>query len=174
MHRDVKPANVLLERRGGSAHAYLTDFGLSKHRSSQSGLTRTGHWVGTVDYAAPEQVQAGEVDARTDVYALGCMLHELLTGGVPFPRSRDVSKLMAHVADPPPRVTDSDFGLPGGLDDVVLRALAKRPEDRFAAAGELARAAVAAAEPAGPPAEPLLPETAPPEPKADPGAPTVA
>jgi serine/threonine protein kinase len=80
VHRDVKPGNVLIENRDGSPHAYVTDFGLSKLTSSTTGLTRTGRWVGTVDYAAPEQVQAGEADARTDVYALGCVLYEALTG----------------------------------------------------------------------------------------------
>jgi serine/threonine-protein kinase len=145
VHRDVKPSNVLLEDRQGKAHAYLADFGVSKHVSSQSGLTSTGVWVGTLDYAAPEQVQSQPVDPRTDVYALGCLLHQGLTGQVPFPRARDVDKLMAHIAEPPPRPADIVPGLPRQFDEVVGRAMAKAPEDRFASAGDLASAALAAA-----------------------------
>jgi serine/threonine-protein kinase len=150
VHRDVKPANVLLEDRQGTAHAYLADFGVSKHMSSQSGLTGTGVWVGTLDYASPEQVQSQPVDARTDVYALGCLVYEGLTGQVPFPRARDVDKLMAHIAEPAPRPSDMVPDVPRDFDEVVARAMAKAPEQRFASAGELARVALAAAEQAGP------------------------
>jgi serine/threonine protein kinase len=155
IHRDVKPANILIEDRDGEAHAYLADFGLSKHVSSQSGLTGTGMWVGTIDYAAPEQIQAQDVTPRTDVYALGCVLYEMLTGEVPYPRARDVDKMMAHAADPPPTVTDA---VPPGFNDVVERALSKLPEDRYASAGALARAARAVAKDArSAPRQPLVP-----------------
>jgi serine/threonine protein kinase len=158
VHRDVKPANVLLESRDGEAHAYLADFGLSKHVSSQSGLTRTGMWVGTIDYASPEQIQAQDVTAATDVYALGCVLYEMLTGEVPYPRERDVDKMMAHAAEPPPTVTDA---VPERFNDVIERALGKRPEDRYASAGALAKSALTAAEDAGPaPEGPLVPPAA--------------
>jgi serine/threonine-protein kinase len=91
------------------------------------------------------------VDARTDVYALGCLLYEALTGQVPFPRARDVDKLMAHIAEPPPRPSAVAPGVPGDFDAVIARAMAKSPPERFTTAGELARAASAAAEQAGPP-----------------------
>ncbi len=150
VHRDVKPANVLIETRGGEPHVYLTDFGVSKHVSSQSGLTATGIWVGSIDYAAPEQLQSQAVDTRTDVYALGCLLYEALTGQVPFPRAREVDKMMGHLADPPPRPSEARSGVPAAFDAVVAQAMQKLPDERFASAGELARAALAAAEEAGP------------------------
>ncbi len=87
MHRDVKPGNVLLARQRGSEageHVYLSDFGLTKRSSSDSGITGTGQFVGTLDYAAPEQFKGGIPDARTDVYSLGCVLFECLTGRPPF------------------------------------------------------------------------------------------
>ena len=148
VHRDVKPGNVLIENRDGAPHAYVTDFGLSKLTSSTTGLTRTGRWVGTVDYAAPEQVQAGETDARTDVYALGCVLYEALTGQVPFPRSREVSKIVAHVSEPPPPIAEVAPDCPGerALSEIVKRAMAKDPEERYQSARDLARAVTAAAE----------------------------
>jgi serine/threonine protein kinase len=164
VHRDVKPGNVLLERREQGPHAYLTDFGLSRHADSKSGITGTGQWVGTVSYAAPEQVQAAEVDGRTDVYALGCVLHEMLTGEVPYPRDREVDKLIAHVTEPPPRVTDRGAGVPEAFDAVVSTAMAKSPEERFQTAGELGQAARDAAREAGPePPDPI------PFPSAQPG-----
>ena len=157
VHRDVKPGNVLLETGPGDVpHAYLTDFGLSKHAESTSGLTATGRWVGTTDYAAPEQIQAQEVDARTDVYALGCVLYEMLTGEVPFPRPREVDKMLAHVSDPPP-VPSAFADVPQEFDPIILRALAKNPHERHASADELARASLAAAEAAG--EAPPFPET---------------
>ncbi len=154
VHRDVKPANVLVEHRDGAPHAYLGDFGLSRHAASQSGLTATGTWVGTLDYAAPEQLQAQPIDHRTDVYALGCVLYEALTGAVPYPAERPLSKLMAHTLEPAPTVSG---GAPAAFDEVIARAMAKRPEDRYASAGELGRAALAAARAAGePPPHALL------------------
>jgi hypothetical protein len=145
VHRDVKPANILIAA-GGNDHAYLTDFGLTKHLASASGLTNTGQWVGTADYVAPEQIQGDPIDARTDVYALGCVLYELLTGTVPFPRDNQVAKIYAHLSEPPPQVDCAALGLPAGLDHVVRRAMAKRPDERFPSAGDLARATVAAIE----------------------------
>jgi serine/threonine protein kinase len=144
LHRDVKPGNIVLEGRPTHDTAYLTDFGLSKHVLSKSGLTRAGHWVGTVDYAAPEQLQATAVDHRVDIYALGCVLYEALTGEVPFPRAREVQKMIAHIGDAPPYVSNLRPGAEA-FDSVVCRALAKSPDDRYSSAGELARDAVAAA-----------------------------
>ncbi|HEY0633644.1 MAG TPA: serine/threonine-protein kinase, partial [Thermoleophilaceae bacterium] len=146
VHRDVKPANVLI---GHSGQAYLTDFGLTKHAGSKSGLTQTGMFVGTLDYIAPEQLQGGPVDARVDVYALGCVLYQTLTGAVPFPRDSEPAKMWAHMQDPPPSVVAARPDVPGQFEDVVRRAMAKKPEDRYPSAGDLGRAAVAAAEARG-------------------------
>src|SRR4051794_28952760 len=145
VHRDVKPANVLIAA-GDADHAFLTDFGLTKHLESASGLTNTGQWVGTADYVAPEQIQGAPIDARTDVYALGCMLFQMLTGEVPFPRDSQVAKIYAHLSEPPPRIDHASLGLPAELDAVVRRAMAKDPADRFQSAGDLGRATLAAIE----------------------------
>jgi hypothetical protein len=145
VHRDVKPANVLIEGDAGSETAYLTDFGLTKRAESESGMTLTGHFVGTVDYIAPEQARGEAVDARTDVYALGCLLFRMLTGEVPYPRDSAVAKIFAHVNDPPPSVSDRAGAGLGPFDAVIERAMAKDPAHRFPSAGDLARAAEAAA-----------------------------
>src|SRR5919204_5862014 len=183
VHRDVKPANILLGRRRGREHAYLTDFGLTKRVESAGGLTQTGQWVGTLDYIAPEQIRGENVDARTDVYALGGVLAHALTGHVPFERDSDVAKMWGHINDQPPAPSSVVPGLPPELDAVVLRAMAKDPADRYQSAGDLGRAASAAAQgrrpdapervvavgeaaPAGPVAAPTLPT--PVEPPAEP------
>jgi hypothetical protein len=142
VHRDVKPGNVLIEDPGGSEHVYLTDFGLTKEVSGDPGLTETGNWVGTVDYAAPEQIRAQPVDARADVYALGGVLYWALTGRVPYPRDSDLAKMRAHLEDPPPELPD---GVAPALGEVVARAMAKDPAERFPSAGELGQAALRAA-----------------------------
>jgi serine/threonine protein kinase len=144
VHRDVKPGNILLEGEPGDRKSYLTDFGLTKGNSeSGAQLTGTGQWVGTIDYVAPEQIQAGRIDARTDVYALGCVLYETLTGTVPF-AGNDMQKMWGHVNEPFPSYDDT--GATDGLGAVVERATAKDPGDRFPSAGDLARAAAAALE----------------------------
>jgi serine/threonine protein kinase len=175
VHRDVKPANVLIERGpGGEVHAWLTDFGLTKQVGSASGLTKTSMWVGTVDYAAPEQIQSMTVDARADVYALGCVLFQALTGRVPFPREREVSKIMAHASEPPPSVTDVLPAAPAAFDEIVRRAMAKDPDERHQSAGELGRAALnAAGVTGGVKLEGRFLAVAPTRPDADRGAPTV-
>jgi serine/threonine protein kinase len=140
VHRDVKPANVLLGQRD---HAYLTDFGLTKHVLSEpgGGLTREGHWVGTVDFVSPEQIRGERVDARSDVYALGCVLFYMLTGRPPFPRSSDEARLWAHLSEPPPALAP---GASSELDAVIARALTKAPDGRYQSAGDLGSAARAA------------------------------
>jgi serine/threonine protein kinase len=146
VHRDIKPANVLIAQRDGFLDAYLTDFGLSKQlRSGTTALTRTGMFVGTVDYVAPEQLRGDPIDARADIYSLGCVLYEALTGDIPFPRDSEPAKMWAHVSDPPPSARVLRPDLPAELDAVLQRAMAKSPDDRFPSAGDLARAAVAAA-----------------------------
>jgi DNA-binding beta-propeller fold protein YncE len=146
IHRDVKPANILIDGRDGAEHAYLSDFGLTKQvGSSAAELTATGQWVGTVDYIAPEQVLGHHVDARADVYALGCVLYTALTGNVPFERPSAIATVFAHVNDPPPSLREALPNVPLALDAAVTRVLAKDPDDRFQSAGDLGRAAVAAA-----------------------------
>ncbi len=142
VHRDVKPANLLVNPDG---HVYLTDFGLVKEILSHSGATRTGHWVGTLDYVAPEQIRGGSVDARTDVYALGGVLHFVLTGRVPFERHGEEAKLWAQLSAPPPVPSDLRPELPAAFDAVIARAMAKAADERFPSAGDLALAALAAA-----------------------------
>jgi hypothetical protein len=144
VHRDVKPANVLLSEVGGEDHAYITDFGVARNVATESGLTQTGRFVGTLDYVAPEQISGGAVDARADIYALGCLLFKLLTGEVPYPRDAEAARLYAHLNDPPPAPSLQATAVPMALDDVVIRAMSKQPEDRFPSAGDLGRAAVAA------------------------------
>lgn len=144
IHRDVKPANVLLSGDDGAEHAYITDFGVARNIASESGLTQTGRFVGTLDYAAPEQISGAEIDARVDVYALGCLLFKLLTGEVPFPRDGDAARLFAHLNDPPPAPSLYVPEASMALDDVVIRAMSKAPDDRYPSAGDLGRAAQAA------------------------------
>ncbi len=144
VHRDVKPANVLLSGEEGSEHAYITDFGVARNVATQSGLTQTGRFVGTLDYVAPEQISGAAIDARVDVYALGCLLFKLLTGEVPFPREGEAARLYAHLNDPPPAPSLYVPEVPMALDDVVIRAMSKQPGDRYPSAGDLGRAAVAA------------------------------
>src|SRR3954454_12102710 len=141
VHRDVKPANLLVD---GNRHVYLTDFGLAKAVLTQTGGTRTGHWVGTLDYVSPEQVRGGRIDARADVYALGGVLHYALTGRVPFEREGDEAKLWAQLSAPPPAPSTLQPSLRGEFDVVVARAMAKAPEHRSPSPGDLGRAARAA------------------------------
>src|SRR6478752_5853105 len=142
VHRDVKPANILIERSGELEHALLTDFGLTKSLQSDAKVTKTGTVIGTFDYTAPEQLESGSVDARTDVYALGCVLFQTLTGRVPFPRDSLAATMFAHFEAAPPSVTALVPEAPGALDRVV--AMAKAPAARYQSAGDLARAALAA------------------------------
>jgi non-specific serine/threonine protein kinase len=140
VHRDVKPGNILLIRRSSPEafdHVYLSDFGLAKHASSVSGLTKTGQFVGTVNYTAPEQVEGKPVDGRTDIYALGCVLFECLTGRPPFKKEEDVAVIMAHLREEAPLVTDLRADCPPALARVVAKALAKPPADRFQSCDEM-------------------------------------
>jgi hypothetical protein len=142
VHRDVKPANVLL---GANDHAYLTDFGLTKRVTSHTGSTRDGGWVGTLGYVAPEQIRGERLDARADVYALGCVLYHSLAGAPPYQRESDEATLWAHLNDDPPSLHDRVPDAPAAFDAVLARALAKDPDDRFPSTGDLGRAALAAA-----------------------------
>jgi protein kinase-like protein/WD40 repeat protein len=160
IHRDVKPANILVAtgaEAGSAEHVYLSDFGLTKRTSSDSGVTATGQFVGTLDYAAPEQFEGTGLDARTDVYSLGCVLYECLTGEVPFGRENQAGLVYAHLLAPPPKVTGKRPELPPKLDPVVAKAMAKAPDDRYLTAGAFARAARQAVPGAAAPAEGFLP-----------------
>src|SRR5581483_498879 len=143
VHRDVKPANILL---GHGDYAYLCDFGLAKHASTVSSLTGSRAVLGTVDYLAPEQIEARPVDGRVDVYALGCVLYECLTGEPPHRRENELAALLAHVNDPPPKASERRAELPAALDDVIATALAKDAQLRFATCSELVVVARAAME----------------------------
>lgn len=142
LHRDVKPSNVLLGRRD---HAYLTDFGLAKPESTIDALTRHGTVVARVDYVAPEQLLGRAVDARADIYALGCVLFESLTGIQPFERSAGEAGLLARVDTAPPSALAERPDLPPAFDEVIRRAMAPDPEERYLSAGDLGQAALVAA-----------------------------
>ncbi len=140
VHRDVKPANVLI----AGDHVYLSDFGITRVQGTDTRLTESGTWMGTVDFMAPEHLRGERTDARTDVYALGCVLSAALTGEPPFRRDSVPATILAHLNDPPPRPS-AVAGVPPAFDAVAARALAKDPGDRWPSAGDLGRAALAAA-----------------------------
>jgi serine/threonine protein kinase len=144
VHRDVKPANVLLTVRDGQEHAYLTDFGVAKRFDTMGGLTAQGAVVGTVDYMSPEQITGTNTDARTDVYALGCVFFQMLTGNVPYERENSVAKLFAHVHEPPPPLHEEISSLYPTFSEVLQKAMAKEPAERYLSAGDFARDATAA------------------------------
>ena len=142
VHRDIKPANMLVDARPGRPdHVYLSDFGLTKGSSSSStSLTSTGHFMGTLDYSSPEQIRGQQVDARTDEYALACVAFALLSGKPPFHRNEAMAVMYAHLSAPPPMLTSLRPGLPPDVDEIMRRALAKAPEDRYPSCGEFADA----------------------------------
>src|SRR3954447_24492775 len=148
--RDFKPQNILV---GSRDHAYLADFGLTQ-ALGQPGLTRTGQFVGTLDYIAPEQIHGRPATRRSDVYSFGAVLFECLTGKPPYVRESDAATLFAHVSEPLPRVSEMRPGAPPTVDEVLSRAMAKDPEARLASAtavmDELA-AAIGSAQLAAPP-----------------------
>ena len=133
VHRDVKPANMLVDVRPGRPdHVYLSDFGLSKKTVTISaGLTGKGQFLGTPDYASPEQIQGRPPDGRADQYGLACAAFELLTGAPPFRREEATAVMYAHLSDPPPSAASRRTGLPAAVDQVLARALAKAPADRY-------------------------------------------
>ena len=141
VHRDVKPANMLVDVRPGRPdHVYLSDFGLTKGAVSSASVTGAGVFVGTLDYCAPEQIRGQQVDARTDEYALACAVFTLMSGTPPFHRDDDMAVLYAQLSVPPPPLTSRRPDLPPAVDDILQRALAKAPSDRYASCGEFADA----------------------------------
>jgi class 3 adenylate cyclase/predicted Ser/Thr protein kinase len=137
VHRDVKPANVLIGAAGDEEHAYVCDFGLAKHASTVASLTGERAFVGTISYVAPEQIESGAVDARADVYSLACVLFECLTGRPPFDREGDLQVVFGHLKEPPPLVTALRPDLPEAIEGVLRKGLAKAPDDRYSSCGEL-------------------------------------
>ncbi len=134
VHRDVKPANILISTpsdESGVEHVYLTDFGVAKQAGSRAGLTKTGFFVGTLDYAAPEQIEGRQLDGRADIYALACVLYQSLCGVLPFEKESEVAVLYAHLTEPPPSICAACPDLPPAFDEVMKKALAKSRDDRY-------------------------------------------
>jgi YVTN family beta-propeller protein len=141
VHRDVKPSNVLLD---AGEHVYLADFGLTRRLDEQSGAAGEHRFVGTPAYLAPEQIEGGLIDGRTDVYTLGCLLYECLAGETPFVRDSRLAVAWAHLEEEPPRASDRRPELPQAIDAVIRKAMAKEPADRYATCAALIEAAEAA------------------------------
>ncbi len=134
IHRDVKPANILIANALGDdrgEHAYLADFGLTKSRGVDTSLTRAGTLLGTLDYMAPEQLEGRELDGAADQYALAAIAFRALTGRLPFARDSEVALITAHLNEPPPSASAVEPTLPGDIDAVIARGMAKAPGDRY-------------------------------------------
>jgi serine/threonine-protein kinase len=139
VHRDVKPANILVDVSPDRPdHVYLSDFGVSKGAVSSASMT--GHFLGTPNYSAPEQIQCLAVDGRADQYALACVAYQLLTGEVPFERDQHMAVLYAHVSEPPPSLVARRPDLPSAADRVLARAMAKAPANRYGCCRDFADA----------------------------------
>ncbi|MEE9243859.1 MAG: serine/threonine-protein kinase, partial [Mycobacterium sp.] len=136
IHRDIKPSNILIT---GRDFAYLIDFGLARTAGEQ-GLTTAGSTLGTLAYMAPERFEDGEIDARSDIYALTCVLYECLTGSRPYPADTLEQQIAGHMLSPLPRPSDTDPRL-AAFDEVIAKGMAKKPAKRYRSAGELAAAA---------------------------------
>jgi streptogramin lyase len=141
VHRDVKPSNVLLD---ADEHVYLADFGLTRPFGSGAAGPTDGRSLGTPAYLAPEQIEGGEIDGRTDVYSLGCLLYECLTGAPPFAASSRLAVAWSHLEEEPPCATARSPELPDAIDAVLRKAMAKAPADRYATCAELVADAEAA------------------------------
>jgi YVTN family beta-propeller protein len=141
VHRDVKPANILVTQEGGEEHCYLADFGLARAAGVEAAPSGGAHLSGTVDYTAPEQIAAEATNQRADVYSLGCVLYECLAGQPPFRRPRPTATLFAHASEPPPSLHQRHPELPQTIDQVIATALAKEPGQRYQTCNELVQAA---------------------------------
>ena len=129
MHRDIKPANVLVDPGRDGPQVFLGDFGLARDPQGAM-LTVPGQILGTLDYMAPEHLEAEGVGTQADIYAFTCLAVETLTGEVPFPRDTDAAVMYAHVVDPPPSLYERRPDLPAALDDVIAAGMAKDPDER--------------------------------------------
>ncbi|MGW4249368.1 protein kinase domain-containing protein, partial [Nocardia sp. NPDC004722] len=141
LHRDVKPANILLEYADGEERVFLADFGIARLRDDATKLTQTGSFTATLAFASPEQLSGQPLDARSDQYSLACTMFRLLTGDVPFNAEHPVGIIHGHLNQPVPPVSTLRPGLPQSLDAVLARALAKHPEGRFDSCADFANAA---------------------------------
>jgi serine/threonine protein kinase, bacterial len=137
VHRDVKPSNILVDE---DDFAYLIDFGIARG-ADQTGFTATGNIIGSWPYMSPERLRAGPVDARSDIYALACVLYQCLTGRTPYPGDNFEQQITAHLMEPPPRPSDTDPNIPAQVDEVIATGMAKDPDQRYATTVELAVAA---------------------------------
>ncbi|MCA9930849.1 MAG: serine/threonine protein kinase, partial [Anaerolineales bacterium] len=137
IHRDIKPSNVLIDERG---NCLLTDFGLAKMMETSVKLTRTGGILGTPAYMSPEQGMGQGVDHRSDIYALGVILYEMVTGRPPYQAETPMAIMIKHIQAPLPPPNQYNPDLPESVERVILKALAKNKEDRFATAGEMVQA----------------------------------
>ncbi|WP_433591586.1 protein kinase domain-containing protein [Nocardia sp. CA-145437] len=166
LHRDVKPANILLARSTGGKgeRVYLTDFGIARLRDDSGHLTQTGTFTATLAYASPEQLTGSALDGRSDQYSLACTLFWLFTGSGPFSATNPAAVIQGHLQNPPPPLSSARAGLPPSMDLVIAKAMAKRPEDRFASCSDFAAAARSALANPSAPAIPLVNRTAPPMP----------
>jgi serine/threonine protein kinase len=136
VHRDVKPSNVMLDSSQGMLRAVLTDFGIVKLPTAFTNITESAV-IGTFDYIAPEQIQAaGQLDGRADIYALGVMAYQLLSGALPFKRNSSGALLLAHMTASPPDIRELTPTLSGHTSRAIQRAMAKEPADRFHTARE--------------------------------------
>jgi predicted Ser/Thr protein kinase len=144
VHRDVKPSNVLVRGIGGHDHAYLTDFGIAKAPAEQDSLTRTGSVIGTPAYLSPEQIRGQQPGPRSDLYALGCVMFEALTGQRPFGGDDDLAARWAQATSPPPAASALCPALGSRYDAFLAQALATDPQDRFPSGTAFAQALQAA------------------------------
>ncbi len=141
VHRDVKPGNILVDAREGRPdHVYLSDFGIAKAALSSVSLTEPGLVIGTPDYSAPEQIGGLAVDGRADQYALACVTFRLLTGAPPFERDSAWAVMAAHLDTPPPSLSERRPDVPGAVDQVLAKGMAKTPDQRYESCGDFADA----------------------------------